>query len=128
MRRSIQTLLVTLGAGLLLAVPAAPAAAEDVFEDICDQPGAADSALCEPEHDPITGPDGVIARVTNIVAAIAGILAVIIIIWGGFTYITSAGDANKATSARNTIVYAAIGLVVIVLAQTLVIFILSSIV
>jgi hypothetical protein len=127
--KNIRMLLAALGVSLLIVMPAVSVAAENVFDDICAQPGASDSAVCEPDGgDPITGPDGIIARVTNVLAVIAGILAVVIIIWGGFTYVTSAGDANKATNARNMIIYAAIGLVVIVLAQTLIIFILNSIV
>lgn len=101
-------------------------AAEDVFDDVCSQRGASDSVLCETGEDSsLTGSDGIIARITNAIAVISGILAVIIIIWGGFTYITSGGDTNKTTSARNMITYAVIGLIVIVLAQTLIAFVLS---
>lgn len=47
---------------------------------------------------------------------IIGALSVIMIIFGGFKYITSAGDSTSVTSAKNTIMYAVIGLVVTVLA------------
>ena len=47
---------------------------------------------------------------------IIGALAIIMIIYGGFKYITSAGDSTGVTSAKNTIMYAVIGLIVTVLA------------
>lgn len=52
----------------------------------------------------------------NGVYFIAGIIAVIMIIIGSISYVTSSGDSNKAVKARNTIVYSAIGLVVVAIA------------
>ena len=48
------------------------------------------------------------------------------IIYGGFRYITSGGDSGKVTGAKNTIIYAVIGLVIVVLAQVIVKFILDK--
>lgn len=48
------------------------------------------------------------------------IIAVIMIIVGGIKYATSAGDSNKVTSAKNTIIYAALGLVVAIFAWAIV--------
>jgi hypothetical protein len=55
-----------------------------------------------------------------------GIIAVIMIVYGGFRYITSGGDATKVTSARNTILYAIIGLIIVALAQFIVKFVLKK--
>src|ERR1700761_5115795 len=52
-----------------------------------------------------------IAAVVNILSTIIGIAAVIMIIVGGFRYITSNGDSGKISSARSTIVYALVGVV-----------------
>jgi hypothetical protein len=49
------------------------------------------------------------------------------IIWGGLRYITSGGDSAKITSAKNTIIYALIGLVVVALAQFIVKFVLAKV-
>ncbi len=54
---------------------------------------------------------------------VIGAVAVIMIIYGGFKFITSGGDADKNKSARNTIIYAAIGLAIVVMAQTIVYFV-----
>ena len=67
-----------------------------------------------------------IARIVNIITVIVGIVAVIMIIVGGFKYITSGGDSNKVGSAKNTILYAVIGLVIVALAQFLVKFVLNK--
>lgn len=56
-----------------------------------------------------------------------GVVAVIMIILGGISYITSQGDAAKAKKGRDTIIYALIGLVVALLAFAIVTFILNSI-
>lgn len=70
----------------------------------------------------------IVTTVINIFSIIVGIVAVIMIIYGGFKYITSGGDSGNITSAKNTIVYAIIGLVVVALAQFLVQFVLDKVV
>lgn len=44
-----------------------------------------------------------IGEVVNIFLYFVGAVAVIVVIWGGFQYITSSGDSQKATTAKNTI-------------------------
>lgn len=70
--------------------------------------------------------NGIITKVINIITVIVGIVAVIMIIFGGFKYITSGGDSNKVGSAKNTILYAVVGLVVVALAQFIVKFVLNK--
>lgn len=61
----------------------------------------------------------------NLFSAVVGIIAVVMIIIGGVKYITSGGDSGNVTSAKNTILYAVIGLVVVALAQIIVRFVLA---
>jgi hypothetical protein len=68
----------------------------------------------------------VVALVINIFSVVVGIIAVIMIVYGGFRYITSGGDTTKITSARNTILYAIIGLIIVALAQFIVKFVLEK--
>lgn len=56
----------------------------------------------------------------NFLLYAVGVIAVIMIIWGGIKYATSAGDSNKVTSAKNTILYAVIGLIVAIFAFAIV--------
>lgn len=63
----------------------------------------------------------------NIISVIVGAIAVFMLIYGGFRYITSAGNDAGIQAAKNTIIYAIIGLVVVALAQIIVKFVLSSV-
>ncbi len=69
--------------------------------------------------------DSTIKTVINIISIVVGIVAVIMIIIGGFKYITSNGDSGAVSSAKNTILYAIVGLVVVALAQIIVRFVVN---
>jgi hypothetical protein len=69
----------------------------------------------------------VIASIVNVFSWVVGVVAVIMVIWGGFTYVTAAGDPQKAAKARSTILYAVVGLVVVALAQIIVQFVLRKV-
>jgi hypothetical protein len=68
---------------------------------------------------------GTIKTVVNILSAIVGVAAVIMIIIGGFRYITASGDSGSISSAKNTIIYALVGVVIATLAQVIVRFVLG---
>ncbi len=72
------------------------------------------------------GVSSTISSVINILSILVGVVAVIMVLFGGFKYITSGGDSGKVTSAKNTIVYALIGLVIAALAQVIVRFVLAK--
>lgn len=73
-----------------------------------------------------TGITGLIKTIVNILSIIVGVVAVIMIIIGGFRYITSGGKQESVTGAKNTILYAVIGLVIVALAQVIVRFVLTK--
>ncbi len=75
---------------------------------------------------PTTSVDGIISTVINVLSIVVGVVAVIMIIIGGLKYITSSGDSANVTSAKNTILYAIIGLVVVAMAQIIVLFVLDK--
>jgi hypothetical protein len=58
----------------------------------------------------------IIDRVIALILWLVGILALVFLLWGGISYITSAGDDTKATKARQTIINAVIGIVLVLLA------------
>ena len=68
----------------------------------------------------------IISEVINFFSVVIGVIAVLMIIVGGFRYIISGGDSGNVSSAKNTILYAIIGLLVVVFAQFIVKFILSK--
>lgn len=109
-----------LGAGAI-ATPAY--AATGVLDQACNQAGGvgSSSGACGTDGtDPISGNNGVLIRISRIMAIIAGIAAVIIIMIAGLVYITANGDAGRISAAKSTIIYAAVGLVIIALAQAII--------
>lgn len=71
--------------------------------------------------------DSTLKVAINVFSIVVGIAAVIMIIIGGFKYITSAGDPAKVNSAKDTILYAIIGLVVVAMSQMIVQFVLKNV-
>lgn len=66
-----------------------------------------------------------VGSIVNWLLFAIGAIAVIMIVWGGIKFATSAGDSNKVTAAKNTILYAVIGLAVAVLAFAIVNFVVN---
>lgn len=65
-------------------------------------------------------------QIINVIIGVIGFIAVIVIILGGVQYTTSAGDSGKVKKAKDTIMYGIIGLVIALLAYSIVNFVLSS--
>ena len=74
--------------------------------------------------------DSLPTTVSNIISVVLyaiGIVAVVMMILGGFQYITSSGDAAKVTKAKNTILYGIVGLVIAILAYAIVQFVINGV-
>lgn len=81
---------------------------------------AASSPVCsDGNSNPISGNDGIILKVVKIILIAAGVLAILMIMLGGWAYITSQGDPQKLKGAKDTILYAIIGLVVAIMARAI---------
>lgn len=78
------------------------------------------SAGCTSGSDATTKVADIARFVINILSIVVGVVAVIMIIIGGFKYVTSGGDSGKVGGAKNTIIYAIIGLILVALAQVIV--------
>lgn len=86
----------------------------------------ADAAQGAEQPAEVTGPDGVFQTITNVLLFIIGAISVIMLIIGGIRYVVSGGDSSAVTSAKNTILYAIVGIIVALLAYALVNFVLTS--
>lgn len=100
-------------------------------DDVCSpQSGVPDSvkdaAGCNNNTNPNALKNTVVEILNNIILVL-GIVAVVFIIIGGINYMTSMGDAGKAKKARDTILYAVIGLIICVLAYAIVNFVIINI-
>lgn len=69
--------------------------------------------------------DKVVPNIINFLIGIVGILAIIMIIWSGMRYVLSAGDAGKIKTARTTLLYGVVGLVIALLAFAIVNFVIG---
>ena len=67
-----------------------------------------------------------VANVTNIMITIIGIISVIMLIIGGFRYVLSGGDSKNTTAAKDTILYAIIGVVVALLSYSIMNFVIDQ--
>lgn len=67
-----------------------------------------------------------IQQIINILLFIIGSIAVLMIIIGGLRYVLSAGDQNAVTGAKNTILYAVVGLIVAIMAFAIVNFVVGK--
>jgi Type IV secretion system pilin len=71
--------------------------------------------------------DQILKNIINAALFIVGAASVLMMIYGGIRYTLSAGNATHVTTAKNTIMYALIGLIVAVLAYAIVNFVLGAI-
>ena len=86
----------------------------------------AEAARCDGCPSDLFGDTGAFRQVTNTILYIVGIIAVVMLIIGGIKYVVSGGDSKKVTDAKNTVLYAIIGLVIAFLAFAIVNFVISS--
>lgn len=130
MIKKIKHLLASVMLGSSLLVPLAATGAVYAQQDIQTnlQSGACLNVNgCQDDVDPASRVNSLLEDVINIFSLIVGVVAVIMIIIGGLRYITSGGDAGNITGAKNTILYAIIGLVIVALAQVIVRFVLGRV-
>ena len=112
---------ITTGASAAVVLAAGKAMALTSVEE------GAEAARADGMPAELVGDNGVFNRLTNTVLMAVGLISVIMLVYGGLRYITSGGDSKKVTDAKNTILYAIIGLVICVLAYAIVTFVLSTI-
>lgn len=109
----------------MLLLPAVTSAAPVDVLPACG--GAESNVVCQGGAGTDTSVYGLLKNVINLLLTVIGIIAVITIIVAGIRYVTSGGDGPQTKSARDTILYAVVGLVVAVLAFAIVNFVLDNI-
>lgn len=132
MIQRIKQLLTTLVFSSLLITPLAmPALAHaQIAENLCAGVNLStdpNSTCGANDTDAKTKIGGILTTIINIFSLIVGFVSVIMIIVGGLKYITSSGDSGNISSAKNTIIYALVGLAIVALAQFIVRFVLAKV-
>ena len=96
---------------------------DKIFQDPCRH--SPNSAICQ-NQNPVKMED-LVKKGLNILTWVAGILAIIMIIYAGYLLVRSANDTNKITTAKNIILYSVVGLIVVVVANAIVSFVIKMI-
>lgn len=118
---------------MLVAFGAAPVADAQFNRGLRDGANAAQgqdqegNAACLFGGEDCPGEQGIFRTITNILLFIIGAIAVIMLVIGGIRYTTSNGDSNAVSAAKNTILYAVVGIVVAILAYAVVNFVIGGI-
>ena len=105
---------------IITALAVAPAVSAMTLQE------GAEVARCDQCPRDLFGDNGVFKQITNTILYIVGIIAVIMLIIGGIKYVISGGDSKKVTDAKNTVLYAIIGMVIAFLAFAIVNFVISA--
>lgn len=130
----------------VLLLPAGLTYGFDPLSGPCSQSGAQNTAICQQNttqqtsknnNNPVAGPNGVLQSVTNVMATLTGIVAVVMIVISGFQFVTAGGsiagqragdNPSKARKARSTLIAAVIGLIIVALSWTIITFVVQKIV
>jgi hypothetical protein len=72
------------------------------------------------------GIEVVIRNIINIFSILVGVVAVFMVMYAGFKYVTSGGDSGKVKSAKDTLIYAIVGIVIVAFSQLIVQFVLKA--
>ena len=86
----------------------------------------AEAARADGMPTELIGPNGVF-KISNTLLYAIGIVAVVMLVYGGFRYIISGGDSKKVTDAKNTILYAIIGLIIALLSYAIINFVINAV-
>lgn len=114
------SLAILLGAFILAPLPA--------FAFDLSMSEGASSARGIDQASTLFGTTGIFTTITNVMLFAVGAISVIMVVIGGLRYVISGGNSTSITTAKNTILYAIIGLVIAILAYAMINFVIGSLV
>lgn len=120
------TLLAPVFAATIVSTATADTISDGVCQGVNNAANDTNTAGCGTAGSGSTDLSSISSKIVSIFSIIVGIIAVIMIIYGGFRYITSGGDSSKVGSAKNSLIYALVGLVIVALAQLIVHYVLNT--
>lgn len=123
----LRSLLVVPALALVLSFAALPFGGELALANVDEGiGGGATSAKSDDQNATLFGDGGIFRTITNVLLFLIGAVSVIMLIIGGIRYTISGGDSSAVTAAKNTILYAIVGIIVALLAFAIVNFVLGS--
>ena len=98
------------------------------LEDGVDCGKTSDKAACLFGTNPTTKEPCVFTNITNAALFIIGAISVLMLIYGGIRYTISGGDSAAVTAAKNTILYAVVGIIVAIMAYAIVNYVITALI
>ena len=121
---TLATLALVLGVSLVPSLAGTANAQSNLENGVCSGVQATGASDCKDANG--EGLKGLVKNILNILSWIIGVVSVVMIIVGGFRYIISSGDSGQIQSAKNTILYAVVGLIIVLFAQLIVRFVIGT--
>lgn len=112
---------IMLGVGVLALDPSVVSAQDNLTIS-----EGATNARSEDQPQNLFGDGGMFQQISNVMLFIIGAISVLMLIIGGIRYVVSGGDSTAVQNAKNTILYAIVGIVVALLAAAVVNFVIGS--
>ena len=123
-KRRITAIASTLG--LALSTVASILMAPTSFAFTLSIQDGANSAKGVNQATDLFGNTGIFTTITNVMLFIVGAISVIMIVIGGLRYVVSGGNSSNVTTAKNTILYAIVGLIIAIMAYAIINFVIGS--
>lgn len=117
-------LIAAVGIAFFAGLTPVAVSAQSVFDAGCD--ARPNSPVCQQTGGAENKTRDFIQNIITLLLYVLGVIAVIAIIVGGIRYATANGDSSQISSAKNTILYAVVGLVAALLSYAIVNFVLAS--
>lgn len=114
-------------AATIIAGRAMAATVDTINESANPAQAGAEAARANGMPADLIGVNGVFTKITNTILYTVGIISVVMLIYGGLRYVISGGDSKKVTDAKNTIMYAIIGLIIAILSYAIVNFVINAV-
>ncbi len=107
---------------LTAALPRPIVYAQDAGDAVCDTLGQVTGNSCESVDESGVSIQNVVEGALNLLTFVAGMATVVMVIIAGVKYVTSQGDSAAIGNAKATLLYALVGIVIVLLSQTIIFF------
>ena len=123
LKYALMAFLPVLAIGTVALSPVAPSVSADAAEQA--KTGLTENASSA-QSKSLFGSDSIASTIINTMLFLVSLLAVVMIIYSGIRYVTAHGDKSQVESAKNTLIYSVVGLIVAIVAYALVSWVLDT--
>lgn len=122
-KRTINVIMLSAAFAALVTLLSAPIT--HATQDLTISQGASSARGVDQATD-LFGSAGIFTTVSNVMLFVVGAISVIMVVIGGLRYVISGGNSGNVTAAKNTILYAIVGLIISIMAYAIINFVISS--